>query len=291
MAQRLPTRRQFITTLAQASGGVVMAGQGTSLQGRRAGEERVIAGIQMCWCPAGKFMMGSPASEAGRRSTEAQVPVTLTRGFWAGKFEVTQREWTRAMGRFPDREPSEKFGLGDAYPAYWVSFDDAMAFAAAATRRAQNAAELFGRWIFTLPTEAQWEYACRAGTTTATAFGNTLGPDRANYSLVAATRAAEATGRAKPVGSYPANAWGLHDMHGNVWEWCRDWFHSTLPGGTDPDNSNIRGQANGDGSFSRARRGGAWIETEPYCRSAARLPYEPNRSSDHIGFRLIAIEL
>lgn len=285
------TRRQFLCGLAQAGTLAVLAGQGTSLQGRRAGEARVIAGLRLCWCPAGTMMMGSPAAEAGRRPTETQVAVTLTRGFWAGKFEVTQDEWLRVMGTFPDRQPSERFGLGGRFPAYWISFDDAQTFAALITRRAQNGGELVGRWAFMLPSEAQWEYACRAGTTTATAFGATLTPNQANYSTVAAARAADVPGRAQPVGSYPPNAWGLHDMHGNVWEWCRDWFHQTLPGGTDPDNSHVRGAANRDGSYSRVRRGGAWIESAAFCRSAARLPYEPHRNSDHIGFRVIVAEM
>jgi formylglycine-generating enzyme required for sulfatase activity len=79
-------------------------------------------------------------------------------------------------------------------------------------------------------------------------------------------------------------------MHGNVWEWCRDWYHETLPGGTDPDLSGVPGRANRDGTYSRVRRGGAWIESAAFCRSSSRLPYEPNRSSDHIGFRLFVVE-
>jgi formylglycine-generating enzyme required for sulfatase activity len=90
------------------------------------------------------------------------------------------------------------------------------------------------------------------------------------------------------VGSYTANLWGLHDMHGNVWEWCRDYYHGRLPGGTDPDLSDVVGDRNRDGSYSRVRRGGAWIEGERFCRSACRLRYEPHRGSDHIGFRVIA---
>lgn len=91
--------------------------------------------------------------------------------------------------------------------------------------------------MFTLPTEAQWEYACRAGTTTATAFGDRLTTASANFDPDADTRTTRLPGGARPVGSYPANAWGLHDMHGNVWEWCLDYYHAQLPGGTDPDLS------------------------------------------------------
>jgi formylglycine-generating enzyme len=98
------------------------------------------------------------------------------------------------------------------------------------------------------------------------------------------------TGGSRRVGSYRANAWGIHDMHGNVWEWCRDWYHARLPGGVDPDLSDVVGVANRDGSHSRVRRGGAWIEPAWACRSACRLRYEPPRRSDHIGFRAFVVD-
>ena len=188
------------------------------------------------------------------------------------------------------RRAGERFGLGDEMPAYWISFEDAERFAVEVTRRARASGSLPTPWRFSLPTEAQWEYACRAGTTSAWAFGDRLDPDRANFSVTPPVRAADAVGGATPVGRYPANAWGLHDMHGNVWEWCRDWYHPTLPGGTDPDRSSVRGAPNRDGSYSRVRRGGAWIESSAFCRSASRLPYEPDRGSDHIGFRVFVVE-
>ena len=93
------------------------------------------------------------------------------------------------------------------------------------------------------------------------------------------------------VGSYPANAWGIYDMHGNVWEWCRDWYHRMLPGGRDPDLFSMPGERNGDGTYSRVRPGGAWIEGSWANGSAMRLRYEPNRSSDHIRFRIVAVRL
>jgi sulfatase modifying factor 1 len=285
-----PTRRQFLNGVARFSAVALLARQEPAFRGRTAGEERDIDGIRMCWCPAGRFTMGSPPSEAGRRSSEAQVQVTLSQGFWAGKYEVTQVQWRRVMKSFPDRQPSEQFGIGDDAPAYWISFEEAEAFAAEATRRARKANALPAGWQVTLPTEAQWEYACRAGTTTATSFGEVLGLQHANFSLNAADRGADAVGAATRVGSYPANAWGLHDMHGNVWEWCRDWYHAQLPGGTDPDLSTERGVMNRDGTYSRVRRGGAWIEPAWACRSAARLLYEPHRRSDHIGFRVLAVD-
>ena len=231
--------------------------------------------------------MGSPPTETGRRADEAQVQVVLSRGFWIGKFEVTQGQWHRFMGS-PERPLSSRFGLGDDFPIYWVTFLQAERFCEALTGDAHGRGVLPTNWMFRLPTEAQWEYACRAGTTTATAFGDELLQHQINFGRkVPAT--AELRTAAERVGSYPANAWGIHEMHGNVWEWCRDWYHARLPGGTDPDLYEEEGVQNGDGTFSRVRRGGAWIEEGWACRSAARLRYEPHRSSDHIGFRVAAV--
>lgn len=236
--------------------------------------------------------MGSPAEETGRRFDEAQVPVTISRGFWTGKFEVTQGEWRRVMGDLPARKPSAEFGQGDDFPVYWVSFIDAEEFCRALTERARRSAALPAGWECRLPTEAQWEYACRAGTTTATSFGEQLGLHQANFKgqPLNGGRSGPAVLRATPVGAYPANPWGICDMLGNVFEWCRDWYHSRLPGGTDPDVYDTRGVPNRDGSYSRVRRGGAWNDEGWVCRSALRLKYEPDRNSDHIGFRVVVVE-
>lgn len=236
--------------------------------------------------------MGSPPGETGRRADEAQVTVTLTRGFWMAKFEVTQFEWRRIAGSLPERPPMARFGLGNDVPIYWVSYLDADAFCARATSLARKSQLLTGSWAFRIPTEAQWEYACRAGTTTVTAFGERLGRKDANFGKGPLNGGEDgpSPGKSLPAGSYRANAWGIHDMHGNVWEWCRDWYHATLPGGVDPDLSSVRGVANRDGSYSRVRRGGAWIEDGWACRSAVRLRYEPDRSSDHIGLRVVLSE-
>lgn len=263
-----------------------------SFDGRAPGEEREVDGVRLCWCPAGRFVMGSPPGETGHRPDEAQVDVTLTRGFWAAKFETTQGQWTRVAGDFPDAAPDARWGRGRDVPVYWVNLGEAEGFCRTLTTRARAAGALPADWEFRLPTEAQWEYACRAGTATATAFGDRLGRDQANFSgqPLNGGHDGPVPARAVAVGSYAANPWGICDMHGNIFEWCRDWYHARLPGGVDPDLSGVRGVQNRDGTYSRVRRGGAWNDDGRFCRSAQRLRYEPARRSDHIGFRVVAVQ-
>jgi formylglycine-generating enzyme len=293
-------RRRFLRTLAtgvllgstpaRAGARQARTDPGT-FRGASAGDERIIEGVAVRWCPPGEFLMGSPQNEPGRRQDEAQVRVTLTRGFWMARCETTQGEWTRVMGALPARAPSPEFGMGDSFPVYWVSYLDAEAFCAALTARAIRAGSMRAPWAFRVPTEAQWEYACRAGTSTAFGFGDTLVTRQANFGGEPLTDGRRAyPGRASHVGSYSPNRWGLHDMHGNVYEWCRDWYHAALPGGADPDLSASKGEPNRDRSYSRARRGGAWNDDWRMLRSASRLRYEPERSSDHIGFRCVLEE-
>jgi sulfatase modifying factor 1 len=290
------SRRTFLAVSSAAS--LAMQARATasraqtqsSFRGNRPGDERIVEDLRLRWCPPGRFRMGSPPDERGRRADESQVDVTLTRGFFTGTFEVTQGQWRQIVGDVPDRRPSPAFGEGDDFPMYWVNFEQAETFCRTLTTRAHRSGILPGTWTFALPTEAQWEYACRAGTITASAFGPTLTTTHANFDPEAETRTSRLSGGSRRVGSYPANAWGLHDMHGNVWEWCRDFYHAPLPGGTDPDLSDRPGVQNGDGTYSRVRRGGAWIEAEWACRSACRLRYEPHRNSDHIGFRVVVEE-
>ena len=291
-----PSRREFLKDLATAGSVVAVSGaapgsaQEPSFRGGKAGEERVVEAITLCWCPPGRFVMGSPPTERGHRPDEVQVEVTLSKGFWTTKHEVTQGQWRRLIGAFPDKPPSSEFGEGDGFPVYWVNFDEAEKFCSALTRRLHSTRALPAGWEFRLPTEAQWEYACRAGTTTATSFGDSLGAHQANFAGETNDRSVRARGSSQKVGSYPANPWGIQDMHGNVWEWCRDYYHAQLPGGTDPDLYESKGLPNRDGTYSRVRRGGAWVEPGWACRSACRLRYESHRRSDHIGFRVVVVE-
>ncbi len=261
----------------------------SSFEGSKGGNEREVDGVKLCWSPPGRFRMGSPVSEPERRPDEAQVDVTISNGFWIGKYEVTQGQWKRLMGAYPG--PLDA-GVGEDFPIYWVNYPEAEEFCRKLTESARSSGTLPQDWEFRLPTEAQWEYAGRAGTTTATSFGDKLSSKQANFNGQPYNGAEQgpSVNKATKVGSYPPNAWGLHDVHGNEFEWCRDWYHWNLPGGADPDLSSTKGTANRDGTYSRVRRGGAWIEDGWACRSAFRLRFEPERRSDHIGFRVVAVK-
>jgi formylglycine-generating enzyme required for sulfatase activity len=263
-----------------------------ALVGAKAGDECEIAGVKLCWCPPGRFRMGSPLDEPERRPDEDQAEVTLTKGFWMGKYETTQGDWKRVIGKLPG-ELTAELPEGDDYPVGNVNFPESELFCKKITELGHQSGELPKDWEFRLPTEAQWEYACRAGTTTATSFGEKLSSKQANFQGKPYNGAepGPSLGRAAKVGSYPANAWGLHDMHGNIYEWCRDWSHAQLPGGVDPDLYTAKATAlkNRTGDYSRVRRGGCWADDGWACRSACRLRFEPERRYDHIGFRVVAV--
>jgi formylglycine-generating enzyme required for sulfatase activity len=228
--------------------------------------------------------MGSPRNESERRPDEDQVEVTLTKGFWMAKFEATQGQWKRIVGKLPG-PPTAQLPEEDELPVGNINFAETEAFCRMLTDAARQSGELPKTWEFRLPTEAQWEYACRAGTKTATAFGDKLSSKQANSKGTPYNGAetGPSLGRATKVGSYPANPWGLHDMHGNTFEWCRDWYRPKLPGGTDPDLYLAT-------ASSRVRRGGCWMDEGWPCRSACRLRFEPERRYDHIGFRIALVK-
>src|SRR5689334_16581203 len=152
----------------------------SAFAGARAGEERSVAGVVLCWCPPGRFTMGSPVGEPERRPGENQVEVTISRGFWMAKYEATQGDWKHAVGALPGPLTAE-LPAGDDYPVGNVNFAEAEEFCARLTELARASGELPAGWEFRLPTEAQWEYACRAGTTGATSFGERLSSTQANF--------------------------------------------------------------------------------------------------------------
>jgi formylglycine-generating enzyme required for sulfatase activity len=226
------------------------------------------AAMKLVWVPPGNFLMGSPPHEAGRHDDEAQHGVTLTRGFYLAAHPVTQAQWRALMGTDPSRFP------GDDRPVESVSWDDCQEFCARLARKDGHA--------YRLPTEAEWEYACRAGTAAPFHCGATLSTDQANYDgndVYGPGRKGVFRRETTPVGSFAANAWGLEDMHGNVYEWCADWY-GDYPGQhvTDP-----AGPPEGD---ARVLRGGAWFSAPWYCRSAHRYWTDPASRDAHMGFRV-----
>ena len=211
--------------------------------GKEAGQVRDDNDLKMklVWCPPGEFTMGSPPSEKDRDFNEDQVNVTLTKGFWLGKYEVTQDQWKQVMGTTPWKENDkvkDHVKEGDDFPATYVSWDDAVTFLDKLTSQERAAGRLLAGEKYTLPTEAQWEYACRVGAKTSTrySFGNddSALSDYAWWGGILGAANVKNEQYAHKVGTRKPNGWGLHDMHGNVWEWCLDVYRDKLPGGTDP---------------------------------------------------------
>jgi formylglycine-generating enzyme required for sulfatase activity len=266
----------------------------SSFDGTKSGDARAIMGVQLRWCPAGVFVMGSPRSERERRPGENQVQVMISKGFWIAGYETTQAEWKTVMGTLPG-ELTAELPEGDKLPVGNVNFAEAEEFCRKLTDLAHIAGVLPEEWEFRLPTEAQWEYAARAGTTTATAFGDSFTSYQANFKGQSYNTPVQgpALGHATAVGSYAPNGWGIYDMHGNIWEWTRDWYHLRLPGGADPDLHDAMSTAtkSESGTISRSRRGGGWTDEGWALRSAFRLRFEPDRRFDHIGFRVVAVRL
>ena len=216
-------------------------------------------------CP-GTFTMGSPANEPGRVNDEGpQTRVTLTRAFWLGQTEVTQAQWEALMGSNPSTFK------GASRPVEQVSWNDAMAFCRKLTERERAAGRLPKGYAYTLPTEAQWEYACRAGTTGLYAGDGNL-DDMGWYE-------GNSGNTTHPVGQKQPNTWGLYDMHGNVWEWCLDWY-GNYPGGRVTDYA---GPSTGT---RRVFRGGGWGRGAAFCRSAFRFKGVPSFRFFILGLRV-----
>jgi len=250
--------------------------------------------------PAGTFMMGSPEDELGHRSDEVLHRVTLTRDYLMGIFPVTQRQWELVTGNNPSwhwrpgmrNKPSGSGNIGPGAPVECVSYDDICGRDRPWPANGDVAADSFlgrlraktGLAGFDLPTEAQWEYACRAGSTTALNNGKNLtcthglcpNLDEVGWFDKNSGSTTCAVGVKRP------NAWGLYDMHGNVWEWCRDFYDKPYGGdATDP-----AGPVSGS---ERVCRGGSWYYDARGCRSASRINYYPGGRSLNLGFRLALV--
>jgi len=249
-------------------------------------------GMKLAYIPAGKFLMGSPADEAERTEDELRHEVAITRPFYLGVYEVTQREFNPLMAATVKRGAifDERRGGGPDHPMENVTWRHAVAFCEALS--GLPAEKQAGR-RYRLPTEAEWEYACRAGTTTPYHFGKSLSARQANFNGHFPAGGAEKgpyLRRTAKVGSFKPNAWGLYDMHGNVAEWCSDYYDKDYyrkgpkEGPKGPDKGVVPTDYN---DFYRVIRGGCWLDEARACRSAYRfraMPHDPYRL---IGFRVV----
>jgi uncharacterized protein (TIGR02996 family) len=225
-------------------------------------------GMKFAWIPAGVFLMGSPPEEVGREDDETQHAVTLTRGFYLGIHAVTQAAWRAVMNSEPSRF------VGDELPVDSVSWDDCQEFLRRLSARGSRA--------YRLPTEAEWEYACRAGTTTPFHFGMSCNGKQVNCDggiPYGTSRPGPYLGKTSLVGAYAANAFGLFDLHGNVIEWCGDRY------GTYPQEAAINPQGPDSGDF-RVWRGGSWNDPPALCRSAYRSGCDAEFPESHSGARV-----
>lgn len=263
-------------------------------------------GMKLVLIPKGQFMMGSPESEKGRNENETQHEVTISKDYYLGVHEVTQAQYEKVMGAKPSYFQGDKIkGSSSNHPVEQVSWEGAVEFCKKLSDLPEEKAA--GR-VYRLPTESEWEYACRAGSKTAYSFGDnrrdlgnyawfvnnsgikeldsdalwaTLQDNRQEYKKIQEYEDTimSAGCATRPVGEKKANAWGLCDMHGNVWEWCSDWY-GEYPKGAVSDPVGPR-----EGSF-RMYRGGSWFNEAVNCRSAIR--YGNGRVPPHkfCGFRV-----
>jgi formylglycine-generating enzyme required for sulfatase activity len=218
--------------------------------------------------------MGSESNEAGRGSDEGpQTAVTITQGFWMSQFEVTQAEYIGTIGSNPST-----FTKDPQQPVEKVNWHEAVAYCRQLTAEATEAGTLPPGHIFRLPTEAEWEYACRAGTSTRFSYGDD--PSDSELGEVA-WYVENSNSSPHPVGQLEPNPWGLYDMHGNVWEWCYDQWQYAYPGGK---SRNFLASEDG---WLRVARGGSWLYSASNCRAANRDDYGPNNRCSDIGFRVV----
>ena len=272
--------------------GVLVMLLGVSLATEPAAQPKEITnsiGMKLALIPAGKFLMGSPKDEKERGPDEEQHEVSITKPFYLGVYEVTQAEYEKVMGNNPswfspkgDGKDKVKDMDTSCFPVENVSWGDVVAFCKKLSESPEE--RKVGR-VYRLPTEAEWEYACRAGTKTAFHYGDSLSSKQANFDgdfpYGGADKGPDLE-RTTKVGSYQPNAYGLYDMHGNVWQWCQDWYTKKPLGGKDPVVTTA--------ASYRVIRGGSWHDVGGRCRSAFRFWNYPGLRYFNLGFRVAAVQ-
>ncbi|MFB2879587.1 formylglycine-generating enzyme family protein [Floridanema aerugineum] len=252
--------------------------------------EKLGAGVEldMVLIPGGSFMMGSPEYELGRSDNESPQHLVTIKPFFMGKYPITQAQW-KAVAVLPpikqelNLDPSHFKGANR--PVERISWLDAVEFCDRLTEKTKRK--------YRLPSEAEWEYACRAETTTPFHFGETISRDFANYNgnyTYGAGSKGVTRGETTPCGSFGvANAFGLYDMHGNVWEWCADRWHDNYEGAPNDGSAWIDqpNQNQNESQIYRLLRGGSWYVNPEVCRSAVRINLVPGYNDFNIGFRVV----
>ena len=238
--------------------------------------------LEMVMIPSGSFMMGSPETEEGSRKNERPQHQVTIKAFCLGKYQVTQAQW-KAVAAFPQVNKELKLDpsrfKGDNRPVEQVSWEDAVEFC-------DRLSQYTGR-TYRLPSEAEWEYACRAGSAKPFAFGDTITTNEVNYDgnyTYGNAPKGEYRGRTTPVGTFQPNAFGLYDMHGNVWEWCQDSWHSNYKGAPTDGSAWLD---NEESSNRKLLRGGSWDSFPASCRSASRILNDLDNINYGIGFRVV----
>ena len=239
-----------------------------------------ILGIEFVYIPKGSFQMGENSID-NNSNAEPIHQVNMPNGFWLGRTEVTQDQWQKIMGseEIHPEKPSPFRGINPAYPKVSISYFDIERFL-------EKLNELSREYRFRLPTEAEWEYACRAGTTTTFSYGLSLHDSLANFNAEMPSKYSSLGNRLEhpePVGSYAPNQWGLYDMHGNVWEWVSDWYAPY----SREEETNPTGPKEGK---EKVIRGGSWSFGAMNAKSSFRKTHEPGLWGFSIGFRMICEE-
>ncbi len=275
--------------------GVLVMLLGISLGAEPAAQPKEITnsiGMKLVLIPAGKFLMGSPKDEKERFHGEVQHEVSITKPFNLGVYMVTQAEYEKVMGNNPSYFSPKGDGKDEVedmdtshFPVEMVSWEDAIAFCKKLSELPEE--KKAGR-VYRLPTEAEWEYACRAGTKTVFHYGDSLSSKQANFDGNDPYGGADKgpnLNRTAKVGSYAPNAFGLYDMHGNVWEWCQDWYNGGYYKNSPKEDPPGPAQAS-----DRVVRGGSWYSHGWDCRSAGRHRLGPASRFASLGFRVAAVQ-